>query len=98
MQAENPVLGTPRLRLRIPEGSDGHGFATEAAQAALLLAWDHVDTDHVISIIQPESLASVRVAEKIGERFERADTLNGASVHIYGIRRTTQPRTRARQR
>ena len=48
---------------------------------------DNVETDHVISIIRPESVKSVRVAAKIGERFERADTMNGASVHIYGVRR-----------
>jgi hypothetical protein len=48
-------------------------------------------TDHIISIIQPESLSSVRVAEKIGERFERADTANGTSVHIYAIRRAAAP-------
>jgi RimJ/RimL family protein N-acetyltransferase len=70
----------------------GHGFATEAAEAALLWAWDHVDTDHIISIIQPESRSSVRVAEKIGERFERADTLNGATVHIYGSHRAAGER------
>jgi RimJ/RimL family protein N-acetyltransferase len=65
----------------------GQGLATEAAQAALQWAWDNVDTDHIISIIPPDSLASVRVAEKIGERFEGPDTMNGASVHIYGVRR-----------
>ena len=65
----------------------GHGFATEAARAALEWAWDNIHTDHIISIIQPDSLPSIRVAEKIGERFERADSLNGASVHIYGVRR-----------
>ena len=65
----------------------GQGFATEAAQAGLQWAWDNVDTDHIISIIPPDSAASIRVAEKIGERFERLDTLNGASAHIYGVRR-----------
>jgi RimJ/RimL family protein N-acetyltransferase len=65
----------------------GQGFATEAAQAALQWGWNNVDTDHIISIIPPDSLASVRVAEKIGERFECADTMNSATVHIYGVRR-----------
>lgn len=74
----------------------GEGFATEAAQAALDWAWDHVQTDHLISIIQPDSLASLRVAEKIGERFECADTLNGATVHIYGVRRPRPHGVRAR--
>ena len=70
----------------------GRGFATEAARAALQWAWDNVDTDHIISIIPPDSLASVRVAEKIGERFEGPDTMNGASVHIYGVRRSAGAR------
>ncbi len=65
----------------------GNGFATESARAARHWAWDNVEPDHIISIIQPGSLASVRVAENIGERFEGAATMNGASVHIYGIRR-----------
>ena len=71
----------------------GQGFATEAARAALQWAWDNVDTDHIISIIPPASLASVRVAEKIGERFERDDTMNGASMHIYGVHRTSSSQT-----
>jgi RimJ/RimL family protein N-acetyltransferase len=65
----------------------GNGFATEAAQAALHWTWNSVSTDHVISVIQPDNVRSIRVAEKIGESFERADMLNGTIVHIYGIRR-----------
>jgi RimJ/RimL family protein N-acetyltransferase len=63
------------------------GFATEAARAALQWGWDHVETDHIISIIQPDNVPSIRVAEKIGERLEREDVMNGASVDIYGIDR-----------
>lgn len=69
----------------------GNGFATEAARAALEWAWEKVDTDHIISIIQPDNLPSIRVAEKIGERFERTDTMNDRAVHIYGIRRAGGP-------
>jgi len=63
----------------------GNGFATEAALAALQWSWDHVETDHIISIIQPDNARSIRVAEKIGERFERAHVMNERDVHIYGI-------------
>lgn len=97
-KATGEVIG--RVGLWNPEGWPGielgwiirrsrwrQGFATEAAQASLQWAWDNVDTNHIISIIPPESLASVRVAEKIGERFECIDTMNGSSVHIYGVRR-----------
>jgi RimJ/RimL family protein N-acetyltransferase len=66
----------------------GNGFATEAAQASLAWAWQHVDTDHIISIIDRHNLASIRVAEKIGERFERTQQINEAEVCIYGIHRS----------
>jgi RimJ/RimL family protein N-acetyltransferase len=66
----------------------GEGFATEAAHAALDWAWQHVDTDHIISIIAPDNIRSLRVAEKLGERFERHDVLDGKGVAIYGISRS----------
>lgn len=64
-----------------------NGFATEAARAALDWAWKNVATDHIISLIQPDNAPSIRVAEKIGERFERKDAMNGGEVMVYGIRR-----------
>jgi RimJ/RimL family protein N-acetyltransferase len=65
----------------------GNGFATEAAQASLDWAWRYLPIDHIISIIQPDNLASIRVAQKIGERLEKTQLVNGAEAHIYGIRR-----------
>jgi RimJ/RimL family protein N-acetyltransferase len=76
----------------IRRSSWGHGFATEAARAALQWAWDSVETDHIISIIQPENTRSIRVAEKIGEQFERTDILHDRPVHIYGIHRSASNR------
>ena len=66
----------------------GHGLATEASGAALEWAWT-VDIDHIISLIAPHDLRSIRVATKIGERFERADVdpVHGEPVHVYGIHR-----------
>jgi RimJ/RimL family protein N-acetyltransferase len=68
----------------------GNGFATEAASAALNWAWENVTTDHIISIIQPDNVASIRVAEKIGERLERNDVMEGTNVHVYGIHRVAK--------
>lgn len=65
----------------------GNGFATEAAQASLDWAWRYLPVDHIISIIQPDNLASIRVAQKIGERLEKTQVVNGSEAHIYGIRR-----------
>lgn len=66
-----------------------HGFATEAALAALEWAWARTEIDHIISLINADDLRSMRVATKVGEQFERADVdpINGESVHVYGIHR-----------
>jgi len=67
----------------------GHGYATEAAQAALTHAFTVWQRDRVISLISPENRASIRVAERIGERLlGRIDHL-GREMLCYGIDRTT---------
>ena len=66
----------------------GQGFATEAATAALEWAWKTITEDHIISLIKPDNLASIRIAQKIGESLERNDVMNGEFVHIFGIWRS----------
>lgn len=46
----------------------GHGYATEAAQAAL--GWIE-RRGRIISLVNPENVRSQRVAEKLGARVER---------------------------
>ena len=67
----------------------GHGFATEAATAALVWVWEHTRIDRIVSLIAPNDLRSIRIATKIGERFERADVdpVHGEPVHVYTIAR-----------
>jgi RimJ/RimL family protein N-acetyltransferase len=66
----------------------GRGFATEAGRAAIDAAFREPGVDHLISIIHPENAASIRVAERLGETFEREWTLHGLALRIYGIHRT----------
>jgi RimJ/RimL family protein N-acetyltransferase len=68
----------------------GHGFATEAATAALGWFWQHTRIDRVVSLIGPDDRRSIRIATKIGERFERTgvDPVHGDPVHVYSIART----------
>jgi RimJ/RimL family protein N-acetyltransferase len=70
----------------------GQGFATEAASAAIEWAWQHTQIDRVISLIAPDDARSIRVASKIGLRFERADAdpVHGEPVHVYTIVRGGQ--------
>jgi RimJ/RimL family protein N-acetyltransferase len=44
----------------------GNGYATEAARACMQYAFIKLGVDRVISLIRPENLQSIRVAEKNG--------------------------------
>jgi RimJ/RimL family protein N-acetyltransferase len=68
----------------------GHGFATEAATAALGWVWQYTRIERIVSLIAPDDHRSIRIATKIGERFERADVdpVHGEPVHVYTIART----------
>jgi RimJ/RimL family protein N-acetyltransferase len=66
----------------------GRGYATECARAALAYAFGALGRAKVISVIHPANEASIRVARKIGEAFEREATVNGQPRFIYSIDRT----------
>lgn len=63
----------------------GKGFATEGAKAALDIAFTALGAERVISMIHPKNIASMRVAERIGERFSDRIVLNGRDRMIYSI-------------
>ncbi|HEY2294579.1 MAG TPA: GNAT family N-acetyltransferase [Thermoanaerobaculia bacterium] len=65
----------------------GHGYATEAAREALAHAFTTWKRERVISLIHPENRASIRVAERIGEKL--LDRINhlGREMLRYGIDR-----------
>lgn len=65
----------------------GKGYATEGAKRALQYAFEELDKDHVISLIDPQNKASIRVAERLGEKLEGETELMGRNVLIYGIDR-----------
>ncbi|HXD32060.1 MAG TPA: GNAT family N-acetyltransferase [Pyrinomonadaceae bacterium] len=65
----------------------GRGYATEAARRALKYAFEDLDRDHVISLIDPENKASIRVAERLGEKVEGTTELFGKHILIYGLDR-----------
>lgn len=66
------------------------GYATEAAAACRDHAFGELGRDRVISLIARENVASIRVAEKIGETLERRDIGGEAfrlTVDLYSLRR-----------
>ena len=63
----------------------GKGYATEAARARLQYGFEKFGFEHVISLIHPDNVRSIRVAERLGEKYERPYELLGKTVGIYGI-------------
>lgn len=67
----------------LERGAWGNGYATEAGAAAIGYAFEVLEADAVISLIMPENVGSIRVAERLGERYERDVQLLGRSARLY---------------
>jgi RimJ/RimL family protein N-acetyltransferase len=65
----------------------GRGYATEGARAALGLAFTRLRQPHVVSLIHPNNSASVRVAERLGERPVGTTEVFGRPALVYRITR-----------
>lgn len=65
----------------------GNGYATEAALAALRWGFGELGLRRVISLIQRGNVASVRVAEKLGELLEQEDVPGpfAATTDLYAL-------------
>ena len=61
------------------------GYATEAATACRDHAFGSLGRNRVISLIAPENTPSIRVAEKIGERYERDVEIMVGPVGLYAL-------------
>jgi RimJ/RimL family protein N-acetyltransferase len=61
----------------------GRGIATEAATAARDLAFGRFQVQRLVAIIHPDHVASRRVAEKIGMRYERTTAVDDCLVVVY---------------
>ena len=95
----NPA-GWPGFELGWTLGREswGKGYATEGAQRALEYAFTEMNRDHVISLIAPENVASIRVAERLGEEVEGRTEVLGRNVYIYSIGRDDWLRSRDQNR
>jgi RimJ/RimL family protein N-acetyltransferase len=65
----------------------GRGYATEGARRALRYAFTQLWQPHVISLIHPDNTASIRVAQRLGERLLGPTEVLGKSALVYGITR-----------
>jgi len=65
----------------------GRGYAFEAAAAALRIAFASLGWPRACSLIAPLNHRSIRLAERLGERFERSVLVRGQEVGLYAIER-----------
>jgi RimJ/RimL family protein N-acetyltransferase len=63
------------------------GYATEAARASLDHAFDALGWERAISLIHAENLRSIRVAERLGERYAGQATVRGKPASVYAVSR-----------
>jgi len=64
----------------------GKGFATEAAAALCQAAFGLLGLPRLIALIDPQNVASARVAEKIGLRLEKTTERPGGKImQVYSL-------------
>ena len=63
------------------------GLATEASHASLNYGFEVVKLDKIIAIAQPENIASRRVMEKVGMKYEKDAYFYNKDVVYYAISR-----------
>jgi ribosomal-protein-alanine N-acetyltransferase len=65
----------------------GQGYATEAALALRDWAFEERRLARLISLIDPANVRSIRVAERLGERYERDVEVRGKTSRLYSVER-----------
>lgn len=63
----------------------GQGLGTEAAQAILEYGFNHLHLSRLICLIDAENLASIRVAEKIGMKYEKEGDIKMGTFSLYSM-------------
>ena len=83
------VNGQPEIEIgyRLARSSWGQGYATEAASAVRDFAFGTLGIKRLIAMIDPANTASVRIAEKLGMRYEKEVMFKGYTHpdHVYVI-------------
>lgn len=71
---------------RINDEFWGQGYGTEAAKGCMAYAKNTLRLSSVISLILPQNVQSIRVAQKNGLQFEKEAMFHGQIHQVYRIR------------
>ncbi|MGD1934969.1 MAG: GNAT family N-acetyltransferase [Candidatus Phaeomarinobacter sp.] len=63
----------------------GRGYATEAAWACAAWMFETLSLKEIVSFIDPANVASVRVAEKLGQSYARDIVFEAESLRVYAV-------------
>jgi RimJ/RimL family protein N-acetyltransferase len=83
------VLPAVEVGWRLSSDVWGRGLATEGGRAGIEYGFDKLGLERIISIIDPENSASLRVAAKLGMRPGRDERhlLSGRPLRVYELGR-----------
>jgi RimJ/RimL family protein N-acetyltransferase len=76
-------VSEPELGWTFARAHWGNGYATEAATAAMKHSFDFLRLRRIISLIDPQNVASKRVAVRIGMAFERQVQWRSKPADLY---------------
>lgn len=83
------IEGQPEIELgyRLARRAWGQGYATEAGRAVRDYSFSVLGLPRLIALIDPQNVASLRVAAKVGMRYEKDVMLDGYTHpdHVYSI-------------
>lgn len=73
----------PEIGWSLFAGEHGRGYATEAALRARDYAYRDLGWTTLMSLVHPDNRPSIRVAERLGARFEKPFVIRDTEVGIY---------------
>lgn len=79
------------LGYRLLKTAWGKGYATEAAQYTLIYGLRDLNIETITGMAHVENIASIKILEKIGMKFNLTDIIDDAPVNVYRISLHVQP-------
>ena len=73
------------LGYRLIKSTWGNGYATEAAQYTIIYGLRDLKIKTITGMAHVENIASLKVLEKIGMKFNRHETVEGQPVKVYTL-------------